>query len=229
MKSPRNWLIRIASRILLGSKGNKETISVHAMEFPTISQRQFAEVKKSFDYVRHAAIGLATRRIDLDEVPGKLAEVGVYRGDTARYIHMLSPDRTLFLFDTFEGFPGHKEKEGGSDNRFRDTSTDAVIKALGLIDNVVIKKGYFPETTIGMDNEKFAFVSLDLDKYESTLEGWRYFYPKTSSGGFIFVHDFNNSESNHGCYRATIEFLLDKPEKIIELPDQWGSALIRKV
>jgi hypothetical protein len=48
-------------------------------------------------------------------------------------------------------------------------------------------------------------------------------------GGYIFVHDFNAYEYDHGPYRATTEFLSDKPESAIEIPDQWGSALIRKV
>ena len=48
-------------------------------------------------------------------------------------------------------------------------------------------------------------------------------------GGYIFVHDFNNPESNRGVSRAVLEFLDDKPEKIIEIPDKWGSVVIRKL
>lgn len=36
---------------------------------------------------------------------GAVAEVGVFRGDIAKIMNEYFFDRTLFLFDTFEGFP----------------------------------------------------------------------------------------------------------------------------
>ena len=33
-----------------------------------------------------------------------MAELGVYRGEFAKEINKVFPDRTLYLFDTFEGF-----------------------------------------------------------------------------------------------------------------------------
>ena len=30
-------------------------------------------------------------------------------------------------------------------------------------------------------------------------------------------------------YRATDEYMRDKPEKLIEIPDQWGTVIIRKI
>ena len=108
-------------------------------------------------------------------------------------------------------------------------SPQKVRKVVGTSSNIVIKRGVFPGTTTGLENNRFALVSLDMDKYEAMLEGWRFFYPRMSKGGFIFVHDFNSTESQWGTYRATTEFLSDKPERIIELPDRRGSALIRKV
>jgi hypothetical protein len=42
----------------------------------------------------------------LDErgTPGALAELGVYKGNSAKILHLASPMRKLYLFDTFEGF-----------------------------------------------------------------------------------------------------------------------------
>jgi O-methyltransferase len=42
------------------------------------------------------------------------------------------------------------------------------------------------------------------------------------------MHDFNNPESDRAISRAATEFLADKPERLIEIPDEWGSALFRK-
>ena len=35
---------------------------------------------------------------------GSVAECGVFRGDSAKYINEFFPDKKLYLFDTFEGF-----------------------------------------------------------------------------------------------------------------------------
>ena len=43
------------------------------------------------------------------------------------------------------------------------------------------------------------------------------------------MHDYNNSESDWACKRAFDDFLRDRPERLVELGDVWGSALIRRV
>ena len=56
-----------------------------------------------------------------------------------------------------------------------------------------------------------------------------YFYPRMAPGGYIFVHDYNNPvESKAGSFRAVNEFIQDKPERIVEIADLYGSAVIRK-
>jgi O-methyltransferase len=47
-------------------------------------------------------------------------------------------------------------------------------------------------------------------------------------GGYFFLHDFNSPESNAGISRAAFEFLADKPELLIEIPDFHGSAMFRR-
>ena len=69
---------------------------------------------------------------------------------------------------------------------------------------------------------------LDADLYKPTRAGLEFFYPRMSKGGYIFLHDYTSSESNYAVSRAADEFLADKPEKIIEIPDTWGTALFRK-
>ena len=54
------------------------------------------------DYVRMGTLELLCRR--LADVPGAAAELGVYRGQFARCVNRLLPDRTLYLFDSFRGF-----------------------------------------------------------------------------------------------------------------------------
>jgi O-methyltransferase len=171
---------------------------------------------------------LAFEQLSKDQIPGSLAECGVYKGWLSRFIHNMVPDRQLFLFDTFRGFDSRDSSAHG-DERFRDTSEQSVLDCIGSTENIIVRKGYFPETSVGLEDEGFAFVMIDFDKYEPTLAALQFFYPRVSRGGFVFVHDYNSPESDWACSRALNAFLADKVEESICIPDAWGSALFRKL
>lgn len=173
-------------------------------------------------------MALAVQAVLHQNLAGSFAEVGVYRGELSRLIHMIAPERQLFLFDTFEGFSA-EDLEGRVDSRFRDTSVAAVERRLGDLRNVVIRKGHFPGTVAGLQDERFAFVMLDLDLYAPTKAGLEFFYSRMVPGGFIFLDDYNNAESGRGVSRAFREFMADKPEWAIEVADAWGSLVVRKI
>jgi len=194
------------------------------MRFPTYSEKTARLVEDSADRVRYGTLALAFQTIEREKVSGDLAELGVWRGATSTFLHSQMPQRTLYLFDTFAGFPG----ESDADGRFRDTSVDAVQRRIGDNSNVIFRVGTFPGTTLGMESERFAFVLLDADKYASTLAGLEFFYPRMTRGGYMFIHDYNSPESEHGVSRAVNEFLQGKPERVVEIPDIWGSVLFRK-
>lgn len=204
-------------------------LSKRRMNFPTFPGGVHAELTGKQDYFRYAAMALALERIEHEGIPGAIAEVGVYRGETSRFIRTIRPDRTLYLFDTFEGFPeSHLDTFQYRDSRFKDTSLEAVQAALGDGGQVVIRKGLVPDTLAGLEREKFAFVLLDLDLHLPTVQSLDFFYPLLSPGGYLIVHDYNSPESDWACKRAFDTFLQDKPEALTEWPDVWGTGLIRK-
>lgn len=192
------------------------------------NEQQKIEIKKMRDPVRYGTILLAKEQIEEEKIEGDFAECGVYRGATSTFLVKHFPDRQLFLFDTFQGFD-LKDSDSLNDNRFKDTSVEGVLKRIGNTSNVVVKQGYFPETAAGLEDKRFAFVMIDFDKYEPTLAALKFFYPRVVQGGFIFVHDYNNPESNKACSRAFKEFAQTISEKIIAIPDSWGTAFIRKI
>ena len=201
-----------------------------SLRFPTYPEAIAKRVRDSGDPARYASLALACATLEREEIAGEFAEVGVYRGATSRFLAACAPGRTLHLFDTFQGFaPRDREPENAGDERFQATSEDTVRRALGAAANAVIHAGYFPATTKGLEDTRFAFVLLDLDVYAPTLSGLEFFYPRLERGGYCFVHDYNSPESNRACRRALTEFLAGKPERVIELPDTWGSAVFRKV
>jgi O-methyltransferase len=120
-------------------------------------------------------------------IGGSVAEAGVFRGDFAKHINATFPDRTLYLFDTFEGFPESdvvKEVLPSAANvgNYSFTSVDIVMSKLPHPERAVIKQGYFPESAAGID-DVFCFVNLDLDLYQPTYEGLKYFWAKLWGGG----------------------------------------------
>lgn len=201
------------------------------MKFPTFPEGVNKLISLNNDYFRYATMSLAIMRLIKENIQGDFAEVGVYKGDTSLILHKLVSNRKYYLFDTFEGFP-EKDLESSildDNSRFRDTSVKMVLDKIGPTNNVIIKKGYVPQTLIGLEEERFAFVLLDLDLYLPTKRSLEFFYPRISKGGYIFVHDYNSPESNWAISRAVDEFMENKPEKIMEIADNWGSIMFRKL
>ena len=128
---------------------------------------------------------------------GSAAELGVDFGDTAKYINLYFPDRTLYLFDTFSGFDKRdKEKSQVSSAEWLEyynvrSSEEQVLGRMFYPERCVVKKGYFPDSLEGLE-EKFAFVHIDCDLYKPITAGLEYFYPRLERGGYIVVHDFYN-------------------------------------
>ena len=143
------------------------------------------------DYVRVKTLELLCREIEA--VPGAAAELGVYRGGFARCINRLLPERTLYLFDTFEGFDTHESAgEGrGFVEAHRQTGAEIVLNSLPHPERAVIRQGLFPATARELE-ERFALVSLDVDLEESTLAGLRWFLPRLNPGGYLLLHDYNS-------------------------------------
>ena len=177
---------------------------------------ELTNVDEYLDGVRYQAFDLALRAIKREGVPGAIAELGVYKGTLSRFLYAMCPERDLYLLDSFGG--------GLPDGRFTDTS----IAEVGLLGkpNVHVLAGWFPETADKIPaEERFAMVILDADIYESTLAGLRFFHPRIESGGYLFLHDFNNA-TEPGVREAVGEYF-GWPSPLVELPDTWGSAVMR--
>ncbi len=184
------------------------------------------------DYIRLSTLELAAAEINRKNISGEVAEVGVYKGKFARFINQYFPDRTLYLFDTFEGFDKkdistelNKGFSSGEQD-FSETSVEKVLSIMPYRDRCIVKKGYFPKTAEGLD-EQFVFVSLDTDLFDPIYNGLVYFYPRLSKGGYIFIHDFNN-DLYKGARSAVEKFCSENALNYLPLPDSCGTAVIVK-
>lgn len=175
---------------------------------------------------------------------GMLAECGVYRGGTliptGLYLKQNGLAKVVYGFDSFQGFDASVDSEialGGSpsgDKRrggFGDTSLEYVgakVRRWGLQQHVRLVKGYLERTLPLHANERFCFVHLDVDIYESYRLALEFFYPRVTPGGVILLDEYNDPPWP-GCNKAVDEFLRDKPERLTEIErDNHVKFFIRK-
>lgn len=187
------------------------------------------------DYNRIRTLELVGEEIKANQVKGAVAELGVFRGEFAKYINAAFNEKTIYLFDTFEGFREEAiiEKNRGNCGttfieRFKETSEGKILQIMPYPENVVCKKGLFPESLEGLE-DTFAFVSLDVDFEKAIYDGIDYFYPRLNEGGYMFIHDYNSS-SLFGVKKAVEAY--EKNNKVrlmkVPIPDLDGTVVIVK-
>lgn len=145
------------------------------------------------------------------QLEGSVAEFGVWKGGTARLIakHLIGKSKILHLLDTFDGIPEISEKDNfwevGAFGLRSGISFPKIQEEFGNMDFVKIHKGKFDDTLKEIKDEKFAFVHVDCDTYNSILQVSEFIYPKMTKGGIIVYDDYGDLVSK-GAKRAVDEF-----------------------
>lgn len=154
---------------------------------------------------------------------GDVIECGVWRGGSAKLLReeilANGAGKKLFLFDSFEGMAEVSEAEDRHQvGDFRDTSLEHVQTFVagqrgedpeGV---AVFRKGWIPQTFVGLDQLKFCFAHIDVDLYQSIIDSLEFIYPRLSSRGIIVFDDYGFA-SCPGARKAVDQFFADKPEK----------------
>lgn len=213
---------------LLGEELPKKLLPKHHV-IPTPAQLtdgKLPEQALSNDYVRLATLELLCRR--LENVPGAAAELGVYRGAFARCINQLLPERKLYLFDSFEGFSADAKASASFQAAHRNTAVENVLSIMPYPEKIRVKPGFFPASLEGLET-RFCLVSLDVDFYQTTLEGLRYFWPRLEHGGYLLLHDWG-SPSLPGVKQALEDYERELGQAIPSVPlcDVGGSLVLCK-
>ena len=193
---------------------------------PQFSDRALPERDLGNDYVRLTTLELLCRR--LTEVPGAAAELGVYRGVFARCFNQLLPERKLYLFDSFEGFGEETQATESFQAAHRNTAVDKVLAIMPHPDFITVKPGFFPESLEGLE-ERFCLVSLDVDFYQTTLDGLRYFWPRLEQGGYLMLHDWGSLKLP-GVAKALTDYEAELGDRIPAMPlcDVGGTLVLCK-
>lgn len=156
------------------------------------------------------------------DIEGDFAECGCWNGNSTIGISELiktksKSEREFYIFDSFEGLSDFTEKDITQDigNKEQEelkihftSSYEKVKKRLSSYKFVRIYKGWIPAIfeKAKISSSKFAFVHIDVDLYEPTLESIKYFFPRLKSGGVLVCDDYG-SEIFPGASEAINNYL----------------------
>ena len=231
MAPPR--VLRSQKRLYVAYRPDSDAVFHAHPEMQVLSDKWVADhlANNAGDLPRLYSLALNIKQTLTDGAAGDFAELGVFRGDSAAVLahYARSHKRTVFLFDTFDGFEA-RDIVGIDANKgqgFADTSLGWVRQKVGT-DSVVFVKGYFPGTVTGeIAARHFAVVHLDCDLYAPIKAGLEFFYPRLSTGGLLIIHDYSGVFWD-GVKRAVDEFMIGIPESLILIPDKSGTAMLRR-
>lgn len=178
-------------------------------------------------------------------VPGEVVECGVWRGGASflaaqRLVDRGDRDRTVWMFDSFEGLPPPTDIDGDRarawandpngptyfDNCSADRgAVEATAGRLGLAARTRIVAGWFDQTLPAAKAEigDIALLRIDGDWYDSVRVCLDELYDLVVPGGIIVVDDYFTWD---GCAVVVHEFLGARslPHRI----EKAGTAFFRK-
>jgi len=160
-------------------------------------------------------------------LPGEVCEFGVCQGATSALManEIISTDKTLWLYDSFQGLPMPGEKDEllddifglGSIEKYHGTmrcGQEVVrgrLKRLGFPEERTrIVPGFLEQTLSGETlPDQVCFAYLDMDFHEPTLLALRALHGRVPEGGVLMVDDYGFFSS--GVRTAVREFQEEHP------------------
>ncbi len=158
-----------------------------------------------------------------DEIEGDLIEAGAWRGGASILIRATldslgADERTLWVADSFQGFPEPREDESGPDRELEEQMSAIGFLAptleqvrgyfarLGCERGVNFVPGFFEETLGGLRGRQWSLIRLDADTYRATKLALEILYPGLAAGGYLIVDDYFHPYLPESCRKAVDEF-----------------------
>lgn len=185
----------------------------------------------------------------LQNIPGEVVELGSLTGMTAavlaRTLEDFGSDKSLYLFDSFEGLPPIGPEDINCPlipENFKTLPEHTLQRFADLgLKTPIIVPGWFKDTLPCKLPDQICFVHVDGDLYQSVKESLEATYHRLAPGAIVVVDDYadpglcckitenyniNPYNQNHkyhlsdwlpGVRKACDEFLVDKLEEITVL------------
>lgn len=162
-------------------------------------------------------------------IDGSIVECGVGKGrtflDFAYLVSLENKGRTLWGFDSFEGFPEPMAEDNSERNpkkgEWSGTSPGDILKILeraGMSRSDISKyirlvPGFVENTLTKYDGGKIAILHIDLDLYEAYRITLDTLFPRVAKGGLVLFDEYGHPNWP-GAKKAVDEYFQNKPYKI---------------
>jgi hypothetical protein len=99
-------------------------------------------------------------------------------------------------------------------------------KLLASFEFVRLHRGWIPSNFHEIRNRDLAFISIDVDLYEPTLQSLKHLFPKLMTGGSVYLDDYGY-KTFPGARIAVDEYLSSEGQiRLLRMP--FGSAILLK-
>lgn len=185
---------------------------------------QKAEGVEKFSYGPGADFVNILQAMDwAEKLSGDLVEIGCFNGSStsvmAAYMESQRSSKTLFVYDTFDGF-SYKEAFESKDFQWAGTHSSegfeevaARVKARAPVksDQILVFKRNILDPSAIEEVNQISFASIDVDLYEAVLRGLELVHEKILIGGIVLVEDPGHLPPFLGAKIALEEFLDSVP------------------
>jgi hypothetical protein len=165
-------------------------------------------------------------------IAGDFVECGVWKGGSSMiaalaFLQHNSPDRKLYLYDTYEGMPDFADNDGNIEAslspfqlamnltaQIRGSNAGILYAPLEDVrrnmqstgypeENIFFVKGMIEDTIPAQAPEQISLLHLDSDLYQSTYHELVHLYPRLTKGGVLLIDDYGSWK---GSKKATDQY-----------------------
>lgn len=201
------------------------------------SEELYLNSLRQFDYGKmfKQVLYFHAQYAKINNLSGDIVECGVGYSRTFQVLACLlrreeHPSRTLYGFDSFEGFPEPHPEDKSSRNPQKGewkvltpAQLHRILVQLRLGEEFVdsrirIVKGFFEDTLPKAKIENIALLHLDVDLYQSYKTCLEYLFPKVVSGGMVLFDEYD-TPNWPGAKKAIDEYFKNtsyRPQKDAE-------------
>jgi O-methyltransferase len=218
----------IAGKVLVTMKAMFDTACLVITD-PSKETLRFAslvfKVKPHYSMVRNENLKTLydlVSELNTSRLAGDIVECGVWNGGSAAIMgvacmkdRQLIQERTIWLFDSFQGLPPPGEQDGDVErqnyfqgwNRGEVALVEEIFRKVGFpLEKMVIVPGWFNETLSKSRVRKVALLHIDADWYDSVKAVLEIFFDRVVPGGFVVMDDYGYWQ---GCSQALRDYFAE--------------------
>jgi hypothetical protein len=214
----KDFLYRTRDPRLVASHALWRATQAYDLIAPTAFSRLYRKVRGTTMCSNARLRGLyrAVNGVIRKQVPGDIVECGTARGGSAALMALTleqanDRERSVWVFDTFEGLPPPTADDPDFEIAKRFTGTclgsledvSGLFSQLGLSRRTRFVKGLFQDTLPTAPVAQISVLHLDGDWYESMMSCLENLYDRVSPGGVIQIDDYGFWE---GARKAVHDF-----------------------